>query len=89
MLLKHHIRYRKDRFTAVNTGDRLWIALVHQPEQRHRCIHWCEQCIVLSVEGNELLQKAEQILSITVPHEHGGNVTAAAGGGVAHEIGRH
>ena len=83
MLLQHHISNRKNRFTAVEGDDRLRVGIVLESKQRHRRVDRRQQDVIGAVEGNQLLQEAEQITTITVTHQNGRNVTAA-GGRVTH-----
>ena len=76
MFLQHDISNREDWLAAGDAVDQLGIVAIAELEQAHRRVHRREQGIVLAIKRDELLQETEQILSLTVPHEHGGNVTA-------------
>ena len=86
MFLQHHIGHGKDRLAAIDRGDRLGVGLILKTEQRHRGVDRRQQCVVLAIERDQLFQKAEQILAVSIAHQHGGDVTTTPGSGVAHAL---
>ena len=76
MFLKHYISDRKDRLAAGDAFDQFGIIPVSQPEQTNRCINRREKRVILVIERNELFEKTEQVVSVTVLDENGGHLTA-------------
>ena len=76
MFLQHHISNREDRLTARNAVDQLGILAIAELEQAHGRVHRSEQGKVLAIQRDELLQETEQVASLAVFDEDGGDFTA-------------
>ncbi len=82
MLLQHHLGGGEHRFTGTGGLDQLWLVVIGETKQADRGVHRGEQGVVVAIEGDELLEKAEQFLALPVFDMDRGHITTATDRGL-------